>query len=148
MSAISWTDFSYILITFKCLWVPAKLTGSWNVLTINGLPSAEDRRICGFSRYSDRTNGKNIKISSTRGCLGLRSGAVASGTWRRVADPETSAASDLLTRRHTPERRLHFTHSCTVQWTSCNCNLTLNKNRTQFFRYFPQNFSHITEVLS
>jgi hypothetical protein len=61
-----------------------------------------------------RTNGKNIKISSTRGCLGLRSGAVASGTWRRVADTETSAASDLLTRRHTPERRPSFTHSCTA----------------------------------
>ena len=81
------------------------------ITIINGLPSADDRRICGFSRYSDGMNGKNINIPSTRGCLGLRCGAVASGTWRRVADPETSAASDLLTRRHTPERHLHFTHT-------------------------------------
>ena len=40
------------------------------------------------------------------------------------------------------------THSCTVQWPSCNSNLTLSWKTKQFLRYFPQNFSHTIPVLS
>jgi len=74
----------------------------------------DDKRSDASAGYRVTQNSKDIKVSSTRGCLGLRGGAVASGTWRRVVDPETSASSDLLTKRHTPELRLPFTHSFAV----------------------------------
>jgi hypothetical protein len=75
---------------------------------------------------------------STSKRKGFRSGAVSSGKWRRVAeltryrsDPETSATS-----AYWPDA-IPQNFACTVQWTSCNCNLTLHKNTNTFLQIFP-----------